>query len=80
MSFNPSSVWQPLYRLIWLALWLLLLCIILFTVRNLNNGNMGEKKRVCLLGRSGGGSLFTSNNLVVFRGQKSLGITAIGGL
>jgi len=37
MSFNPLGVWQPPYRLIQLALWLLLLCIILFTVRNLNN-------------------------------------------
>ena len=44
MSFNPLAVWQPLYRLIYLALWLLLLCIILFRVRKLNNGNLGEKK------------------------------------
>jgi len=58
MSFNPLAVWQPLYRLIYLALWLLLLCIILFRVRKLNNGNLGEKKRLCLLGSSGGGSLF----------------------
>ena len=44
MSFNSLGVWQPLYRLIQLAIWLLLWCIILFTVRNLNNGNLGEKK------------------------------------
>jgi len=32
---------------------------ILFRVRNLNNGNLGEKRRFCFLGSSGGGSLFT---------------------
>jgi len=36
------------------ALWLLLLCIISFTVRNLNNGNLGEKKSLWLLGSSDG--------------------------
>jgi len=44
MSFNPLAVWQPLYRLIYLALWLLLLCIIMFRVGKLNKGNLGEKK------------------------------------
>jgi len=57
MFFNPLGVWQPLYRLMqlsffpvlrascWIvyALWLLLLCIILFTVQNLNYGNLIEK-------------------------------------
>ena len=46
MSFNPLAVWQPLYRLIYLALWLLLLCIIMFRVGKLNKGNLGEKKNV----------------------------------
>jgi len=45
--------------------------------RNLNNGNLGEIKRLCLLGSSGGSSLSTQNNLAVFRRQKRLGTTAL---
>jgi len=42
-----------------------------------NNDNLGEKKCLCLLGRSGGGSLSTWNNLAVFHGQRSLGTAGI---
>jgi len=49
----------------------------LFIVRNLNNGNSGEKNRLCLLGSSGGDPCLLKITLQCSAGKKILGTTGL---